>query len=134
MKGRKLSIKERKEKLEKDKEYRARVLRELERHLAEGYSMESFAECSVSDVTRLVAMFPEEFDSGVIDEAKRKGRQTWETIGKRQATGDCLGNSRTWFYNMANRYGWRDKLELEAEHKGSLNVNVVSYANPNASK
>ncbi len=58
----------------------------------------------------------------------REGRQAWEEIGHKQANGQCLGNSRTWFYNMANRYGWRDKIEVEAEHKGQVQVQVVSYA------
>ena len=57
-----------------------------------------------------------------------EGKDYWETLGKRQSEGTCLGNSRSWYYNMSNRYGWRDKHDVQAEHKGSVNVNVISYA------
>jgi hypothetical protein len=72
--------------------------------------------------------YPEEFIQEELDNSLREGKIYWEDIGSRQANGNCLGNSRTWFYNMANRYGWKERLDIEAEHKGTVNVNVVSYA------
>ena len=76
--------------------------------------------------------YPEEFPREEIELALVKGKEMWERIGLRQANGTCLGNSRSWFYNMANRYGWREKLDVEAEHKGEISVNVISYASQKA--
>ncbi len=128
MKGKKLSVKERLVKLEQDKCERRRIFKELCDHVSAGLSIESFGPLSETSIRKYLVSFPEEFCQEELDEAKRKGKAYWEGIGKRQASGDCLGNSRTWFYNMANRFGWREKLEVEAEHKGGINVNVISYA------
>ena len=128
MKGKKLTYNERVLKLESDSTERRRVFNMLLTHLGRGFSIESFGELSFNSIKRYLNLFKEEFVQEELDEALRKGRETWEDIGNRQANGQCLGNSRTWFYNMANRYGWRDKIDIEAEHKGQLAVNIVSYA------
>lgn len=128
MKGKKLTHKERVEKLEADSNERRRICRELCAHLAEGYSLESFSEISTNSLRKYINLYKEEFPQEEIDLAMQKGRDMWESIGRRQAMGDCLGNSRTWFYNMAHRYKWSDRVNVETEHKGNVNVNVVSYA------
>lgn len=128
MKGRKLSSQERIAKLEEDATERKRVFKELCDHVQGGLSLESFGPLSPVSIKKYLKAYKEEFIEEELEDALRKGRGYWESIGKRQANGECLGNSRTWFYNMANRYGWREKLEVEADHKGTLNVNVVSYA------
>ena len=94
-------------------------------------SIESSEDLSPKGNVRIFVK-SEEFVEEELKDAMRRGRSYWETLGKRQAAGDCLGNSRTWFYNMANRFGWREKLEVEAEHKGQVNVNVISYATQKA--
>lgn len=132
MKGKKMTVKERLEKLERDKNERRKIFKELCDHVSEGLSIESFAGLSDRHFYRLAKMYPDDFDEEELYMAKQRGRDYWERIGQRQANGSCLGNSRTWYYNMANRYGWREKLEVEAEHKGSVNVNVVSYASQQA--
>ncbi len=132
MKGKRVTIKERREALTQSAIERRKVFKELLTHLGAGYSIESFAELSKESIYEFVKAYPEEFCEEEIVAAKRKGQQLWESIGHRQANGTCLGNSRTWYYNMANRYGWRDKIEVEAEHKGSIAVNVVSYATQKA--
>lgn len=134
MKGKKLTLSERKAKLEADKTERRKVFNELLRHIQAGYSLESFDLLSPNTVRGYFVKYPEEFVQEEYDASLRKGRGFWEDIGKRQANGQCLGNSRTWFLNMANRFGWREKIEVEAEHKGSLNVNVVSYASKKPSR
>ena len=132
MKGKKLSHKERVEKLEADSTERKRVFKELCDHLARGYSLDCFGPLSVISINKYLKSFPLEFVQEELENAMRSGKEYWETIGSKQANGQCLGNSRTWFYNMSNRYGWRDKIDVEAEHKGQLAVNIVSYASSKA--
>lgn len=132
MKGKKLTSKEREEKLAEDKCERRKVFKELLAHVEQGLSLESFGPLSDVSIKRYLSVYPEEFCQEELDEAKRKGKAYWEHIGRRQANGECLGNSRTWFYNMANRFGWREKLDIEAEHKGQVAINVISYATQKA--
>lgn len=134
MKGKKVSHIERKAKVEQDSIERKKVFKELLAHIEAGYSLDSFPCLSANSVRGYFERYPDEFVREEYEASLRKGRVFWEDIGKRQANGQCLGNSRTWFYNMANRFGWREKIEVEAEHKGSLNVNVVSYATRKASQ
>ena len=113
---------------EEDKAAREQLCIELCAHLAEGYSFECFPKCEKTRLARLIEAFKEEFPHQALDKARQMGQYDWESIGKRQADGRCLGNSRSWFYNMANRYGWRDKVDLQADTKGSLSVQVVNYS------
>lgn len=128
MKGRKLTYKERVEKLESDSSERRRVASALCKHLSEGYSVESFSELTTNSLKRYMNLYKEEFIPEEIELAVQQGRDMWESIGRKQATGDCLGNSRTWWLNMAHRYKWSDRVNIETEHKGSVAVNIVSYA------
>lgn len=128
MKGKKMDYKERLSKLEADSAERKRLCDQLCKHLSRGYSVESFSEISTPSLKKYMNLYKEDFDKEQIDIAMQKGRDVWETIGYRQANGQCLGNSRSWYYNMANRYGWRERIDIEAEHKGSIAVNIVSYA------
>lgn len=132
MKGKKMTVKERLEKLERDKSERRKIFKELCDHVSNGYSLDCFGALSDKSIASYLLQYPEEFVREELDDALRRGKNFWEGVGIRQANGSCLGNSRTWYYNMANRYGWREKLEVEAEHKGSVNVNVVSYASQQA--
>jgi len=134
MKGKKLTYKERVEKLESDSNERKRLCASLCRHLAEGFSFESFSEVSKNTLDRLRKSYVQDFDGEEIEQALMQGRDTWERIGKRQAMGDCLGNSRSWWLNMVARYNWRDKVDVQAEHNGNLNVSIVSYASSKSPK
>ena len=128
----KVSGKERRALGERSKEEREKIFGELCKHLEMGLSLECFGLLSDTSIRNWCKKYPEEFIEEELQDAMRKGREGWEMIGRKQSTGECLGNSRSWFYNMANRYGWREKIDLEAEHKGSVNVNVVSYASTKA--
>lgn len=134
MKGKKMTVKERMAKLEDDKNERRKLCKAFCDHLEKGFSKECFSEVTHQTVERYMKSFPQEFPAEEIEAARLRGREWWEGIGRRQANGECLGNSRTWFYNMANRYAWRERLEVEAEHKGSVNVNVVTYASKKPSQ
>ncbi len=128
MKGKKLSVKERIAKAEQDKQERIKIFKELISHISTGYSLDCFGPLSDKSIGYFLKTYPQEFVQEELDNAMRDGKNYWENIGHRQAQGSCLGNSRTWYYNMANRFGWREKIDIEAEHKGSVNINVVSYA------
>jgi hypothetical protein len=128
MKSKKMSASERKAKIEKDKIERRKVFKELCDHVRQGYSLDCFGPLSDTSIRTYIKSYPEEFVEEELALAIRHAKAYWEQIGRRQSDGSCLGNSRSWYYNMANRYGWRDKVEIEAEHKGQISVNVVSYA------
>lgn len=134
MKGKKMNCIERKKKIESDINERKRVFKELCNHLKEGLSMECFSDLSIPSIKLYLQKYPDEFKEELIEKSFREGRNMWENIGRSQSNGSCLGNSRSWYYNMANRYGWREKLEVEAEHKGNVNINVVSYASKKSSQ
>lgn len=128
MKGKKVSSIERLRKAEADKNERVRLFKGLCSHVANGFSLDCYPEMSLACIEEWIKRFPEEFDENLLKEALRKGKVYWEGLGRAQANGTCLGNSRTWFYNMAHRYKWSDRVQVEQEHKGQVSVNVVSYA------
>ena len=107
-----------------------KIFEKYYKHLAAGYSKDSFFDVSPQRFNQLRETFKDVFDEEEYEKALVKGRFGWENIGRRQAEGSCLGNSRTWYYCMANKYGWSDKHEVTAEHKGTVSVNVVNYARP----
>lgn len=133
MKGRKLTHKEKIEKIEADKGERRKVFNDLCKHLSKGYSLECFSLLSANSIRKYLETYPEEFVQEEINDALREGQIYWEGIGRRQADGTCLGNSRTWYYNMSNRYRWSDRQQIETEHKGSVAVTVVNYASQKSS-
>lgn len=128
MKGKKITNKELRERIESDKTLREKVFKELCQHLRGGYSLDCFETLSCGTIEKYIKLYPEEFDEEDLVKAMRQGKQGWENIGRRQAEGTCLGNSRSWYYNMSNRYKWSDKQEVKQEHSGNLQVSVVSYA------
>lgn len=133
-KGKKPSIGEQKAKLSNDPVMRRQVFKEICDHVAQGKSLDCYYLLSIESIYEYMKKYPLEFIEEDLKAALRKGKDGWEDIGRRQANGSCLGNSRSWYYNMANRYGWREKIDIEAEHKGSVAVNVVSYASEKARK
>jgi len=127
-KRKRLSSSERGRMIAESPELRKKIFERLLEHVRNGYSLSCFDELSEVSVRKYLKTYYEEFIEEDLDEAMRTGMQRWESIGKRQAEGSCLGNSRSWFYNMANRFGWREKVDIKAEHDGNMNVNVISYA------
>lgn len=132
MKGKKLSAKERRELIESNKTERAKCFKDLLAHVRTGYSIDCFGPISETMIRKYLKDYPEEFIEEDLLNAIRDAKGYWEGLGRRQADGTCLGNSRSWYYNMVNRYGWREKVQVEAEHSGNVNVNVVSYASQKA--
>ena len=127
-----MSLYEKRKKFAEEAGYRREMFLLLLKHLEKGYSLDCFEFASDDSIRKYLKTYNEEWVEEELDEARRKGKITWEGIGFRQANGECLGNSRSWYYNMANRYGWREKLDIEQEHKGQVSVNIVSYATQKA--
>lgn len=134
MKREKLTTSERAKLADNSSLERKKIFKELCRHLEQGFSLRCFGDLSDVTVYKYLKTYPEDFVKEDYEAALRKGQTFWEGLGRKQAIGECLGNSRTWFYNMANRYGWRDKIDLEAEHKGQLQVQVVNYGSQKLSE
>lgn len=114
--------------LHEDKDERVRIFRDLCRHCEQGYSLDCFADLGREALETCLEAYKDEFSREKLAEAQRKGRAFWERVGRQQALGECLGNSRSWYYNMANRYGWRERVDMSTESKGALEVHVINYA------
>lgn len=110
------------------KEGRTELFKELKKHVENGFSLDCFATLSSVEIEQWLNEFPNEWIESELSESIRKAKAMWESIGYRQAQGTCIGNSRSWYYNMSNRYGWRDKIDQNIESKQSLTVNVVDYS------
>jgi hypothetical protein len=124
----KLSYRERLERANNSSEYRQELFKSLLLHLSEGYSLDSWSGLNTSVLLGFLEKYPEDMPKDAIDNAIVDGKDCWERLGMRQADGSCMGNSRTWYYNMSNRYGWRDKVDVKSESSGQVQVNVVNYA------
>lgn len=54
----------------------------------------------------------------------------WERQGRRMASG-ADGNPAVWIFNMKNRFGWRDKHEVEAKHVGKpVTIQIIEAVRP----
>jgi hypothetical protein len=128
MRGKKLSHKETIEKLEIDAAFRREIFKNLLEHIREGYSLDCFSTLSDKSILEYTKTYPNEFDAGQIEIAMRDAKVYWEGLGRRQAEGSCLGNSRSWYYNMVNRYNWHEKAQVSTDNKHSVEVNIIDYA------
>jgi hypothetical protein len=100
------------------------------KHVSDGFSYDCFPYCSDKLLNTLFRDFPAVFCQETFNNSLKQGKLAWEDIGRRQANGSCMGNSRAWVYNMINRYRWSDKLEVSADVKGKLDVSIVNYGSP----
>lgn len=119
--------------------YRKEYCQLLEDHMASGLSLESFGgvvgvcEDTVHEWCKKHADF---------SESKRKGvaasRVFWEKLGVdhivnrtdsiRNPDGSTQSKSRSlnssaWIFNMKNRFGWRDKKDIELDGDLDFNLN-----------
>lgn len=115
------------ERIESDSIERRKCFKRLLVHLKNGYSLDCFGDISNETIQEYTKKFPLEFNLDELVEAQRLAKLGWEEIGRRQSDGRCLGNSRSWYYNMAHRYSWTDKAQLQVEHTGGVAVTVVNY-------
>ncbi len=114
----------------KTKEQRIALCEAWCKHLANGFSKESFLLCDPQTFRRYMAKYPQDFDTQKINEAERASRRFWEQLGiegtrgkevkievKRKQNGEVRTttqgfNATAWIFNMKNRFGWKDKIEL----------------------
>jgi hypothetical protein len=104
------------------------IFERLLKHIGRGLSFEGFADLSMHTIEKYLEKYPEEFNRERYQKALKKGRSWWESIGQRQTEGTCNGNSRTWYYNMSNKYGWSERQQVQADTKTSGTINIISYA------
>lgn len=128
VKGRKKTAKETIEDLATSQIERRTIFKRLLEHVRAGYSLDCFGPISEITIKRCLELYKDDFVLEELDSAMRDAKQHWEQIGYRQSTGDCLGNSRSWYYNMSNRYDWSDRQKVDQEHSGQVSVNIVNYS------
>ena len=126
--GKKVTGSERRALLATDAGERKKIFKELCLHISAGYSLDCFPPLSEIKIVEFMKTYPLEFVAEDLADAMRSGKEGWEEIGRRQADGNCLGNSRSWYYNMCNRYNWHEKAQIDTKHEGQVTVNVVNYA------
>lgn len=131
-------------------DYRAEYCDLLIKHMSEGLSFESFgaiANCCKDTLYGWAAQFPEFLD------AKRTGleksRIFWEKMGIHGTTGNlktvskeitkpngdiekryktAYFNAQSWNMNMKNRFGWKDRVEVDnTSSDGSSKPQVNIY-------
>jgi len=128
MKGKKLNARDRKTLIESCADERRKIFKELLQHVREGKSLSCFSALSEDSIRKYLKEYHNEFVQEDLEVALREAQDLWETIGKDQSIGKCMGNSRSWYYNMSNRYGWSERSKQEVDTKGQVNVSIVSYA------
>ena len=92
-------------------------------HMEKGFSFNSFAGI-IRVNTDTLAEWRNKHKS--FSDAQKLGRALsslfWEKMGMAGAAGRVPGfNAATWIFNMKNRFGWKDKQELDLSSKdGSM--------------
>lgn len=104
------------------------------KHVASGLSSDCFRDISWETIKAWMIKYPEEFREKEYEISLREGKDWYENVGKRQMLGTCNGNSRTWYYNMANRYGWSDRQHIESNAKVTTQVQIVNYGDTQSTK
>lgn len=134
MKGKKLTFKEKIKAIYEEPAETRRAYQRLLNHLAEGFSPDTCSPLTEKIVAELCEKWPDIWIAEEIGDAMMRGKLAWESIGRRQADGSCMGNSRSWYYNMSNRYGWSDRQTVDAKVEGSVSVNIVNYSSKKPSQ
>lgn len=53
--------------------------------------------------------------SQTVKECKELCKHWWEECGKKLAKGEWQGNAAVYIFNMKNRFGWRDRIEMSTD-------------------
>lgn len=108
--------------------HRIEVFEELLEHLRRGYSLDSFGMASRDTILLMLKTHAAEWPEKDLWNAVRKGQELWESLGYKQAAGLSMGNASAWKFAMSAKYGWTDKIEVNANHSGNVDVTIVDYA------
>lgn len=70
--------------------------------------------------------------SETVKAAKALCEAWWETQGRKMVTGSIDGNATVWIFNMKNRFGWRDKQDVELTGKdgGPVQTLTTQFTDP----
>ena len=105
---------------------RKKLLDEYIRHISCGYSDKSFTLCDMDTFIHYCNKYPNDFPTDIIERAKRERLFFWERIGIEGTTGKIPGyNSRSWEFNMKNRFRWSEKIELESRGNVVTSISFV---------
>lgn len=123
-----VTAKEFNERFNRDSVFRTLIFNDLKTHLLSGYSLDCFATMSEKSIWEAMKNYALEWPVEEFEETVRKAKAGWEQIGRGQAMGTCLGNSRSWYYNMMNRYNWSDKSKVETSGNSEIQVSIIDYS------
>lgn len=87
----------------------------LEAHLASGLSFKSFAG-TINTTEDSLHQWKNKHEDFALSKKKgiAKCSLFWERLGRSGVAGKINGfNTGAWIFNMKNRFGWRDKHEVE---------------------
>lgn len=59
-----------------------------------------------------------------VKECKALCQVWWERQGRKMSAGEADGNATVWIFNMKNRFGWKDKSEVD--HSGNIGVTQIT--------
>lgn len=113
-------------------EIRQQFLNAYLKHIAEGYSDDSFRfqGSGIKLFKTYVERFPEEFPSDILEDGQAERLKFWERMGMQGAMGipvkykDAKGveheakgkfDGRTWQFNMQNRFKWKNQTDLTSD-------------------
>lgn len=97
------------------------LLVQYEWHCNNGFSDECFVPCDMRTFRKYVEKM-NELQTKRVDEAQRKRQMFWEGMGTAGTFGHLPGfNGNAWRYNMANRFDWRDKRDVDVMDKREIN-------------
>lgn len=71
------------------------------------------AELGISDDLWYRWIEEDEEFSRTAKKAKAACHAKWEQFGRKMSFGQVEGNPTTWIFNMKNRFGWRDKQDID---------------------
>lgn len=86
-------------------------------HMSEGLSFESFAS-TIGVYRDILYKWAEDYQD--FYEAQKEGKDLsllfWEKLGRSAIAGKVAGfNAATYIFTMKNKFGWRDKQELDLQ-------------------
>lgn len=93
-------------------------------HLEQGYSKDSFPLADEKTIRSYTEKYPVDFPSDALEQAERKNKLFWETIGINGTIGIPIKvnekyydkfNAQSWKFNMQNRLGWKDKTDITTD-------------------
>ena len=111
---------------------RKKLLAEYLTHISSGYSDKSFPVCDMDTFMLYCEKYPNDFPTDIIEQGRRERLLFWERIGIEGTTGKIQGyNSRSWEFNMKNRFRWSEKIELESRGNILTSISFVERKSDN---